>query len=160
VSDADIVQVLAIGAFTAAALLLKRKDLTLFAFDQVHAHAIGLHPKRLNALLLGLLALTVVVALQAVGIVLVVAMLITPGASAYLLTDRLERMLVIAAGISFVCSVFGTYASFYLDASTGGTIVLAQAAVFTLAYIFAPRHGVLPRWIRRRNPAQEAVALP
>lgn len=160
VSDADIVQVLGIGAFTAAALLLKRRDLTLFAFDQVHAHAIGLSPKRLNALLLGLLALTVVVALQAVGIVLVVAMLITPGATAYLLTDRLERMLVIAASVSIGCSVAGTYASFHLDASTGGTIVLAQAAAFTMAYLFGPRHGVLPRWMRRRNPSAEAVGLP
>ena len=81
-------------------LILKRRDLTLYAFDPTHAHAIGLSPKRLGALLLGLLALTSVVALQTVGVVLVVAMLIIPGATAYLLTDRFSRMLVIAPVIS------------------------------------------------------------
>ena len=95
-----------------AILILKRRDLTLYAFDPTHAHAIGLSPRRLGALLLGMLALTSVVALQIVGVILVVAMLIIPGATAYLLTDRFGRMLVIAPIISAVCSVLGIYLSY------------------------------------------------
>ncbi len=151
VSDSDIVQVLVMSAVTLAIVLVKRRDLTLFAFDPTHAHAIGLSPRRLEALLLGLLALTVVIALQAVGIVLVVAMLIIPGATAYLLTDRFETMLAVAAAVSIGSSVIGTYLSFHADLSTGGTIVVSQATVFTLAYLFSPSHGVLGRLRTRRR---------
>ena len=151
VSDSDIVQVLVMSAVTLAIVLVKRRDLTLFAFDPTHAHAIGLSPRRLEALLLGLLALTVVIALQAVGIVLVVAMLINPGATAYLLTDRFETMLAVAAAVSIGSSVIGTYLSFHADLSTGGTIVVSQATVFTLAYLFSPSHGVLGRLRTRRR---------
>ncbi|RZT87215.1 manganese transport system permease protein [Pseudonocardia sediminis] len=151
VSDSDIVQVLVMSAVTLAIVLVKRRDLTLFAFDPTHAHAIGLSPRRLEALLLGLLALTVVIALQAVGIVLVVAMLIIPGATAYLLTDRFGSMLAVAAAVSIGSSVVGTYLSFHADLSTGGTIVVAQASAFTLAYLFSPSHGVLGRLITRRT---------
>ncbi|MET0189622.1 MAG: metal ABC transporter permease [Pseudonocardia sediminis] len=150
VSDSDIVGVLVMSAVTLAIVLVKRRDLTLFAFDPTHAHAIGLSPRRLEALLLGLLALTVVIALQAVGIVLVVAMLIIPGATAYLLTDRFPTMLAVAAAVSIGSSVVGTYLSFHADLSTGGTIVVAQASAFTLAYLFSPSHGVLGRLITRR----------
>ncbi|MBW0104459.1 metal ABC transporter permease [Pseudonocardia sp. KRD291] len=150
VSDSDIVQVLVMSAVTLAIVLVKRRDLTLFAFDPTHAHAIGLSPRRLEALLLGLLALTVVIALQAVGIVLVVAMLIIPGATAYLLTDRFATMLAVAAAVSIGSSVAGTYLSFHADLSTGGTIVVSQAGVFTLAYLFSPSHGILGRWRTRR----------
>ncbi|GAB3451144.1 metal ABC transporter permease [Streptomonospora sediminis] len=148
-SDAEIVQVLVMAGLTATAVLLKHRDLTLYAFDPVHAHAIGLNPRRLEALLLGLLSVTVVIALQAVGIILVVAMLVIPGATAYLLTDRFERMLAIAAAISAAAAVLGTYASFYADVATGGAIVVAQASAFALAYLFAPAHGVLVRLLRR-----------
>ena len=151
VSDSDIVQVLVMSAVTLAIVLVKRRDLTLFAFDPTHAHAIGLSPRRLEALLLGLLALTVVIALQAVGIVLVVAMLIIPGATAYLLTDRFETMLAVAAAVSIGSSVIGTYLSFHADLSTGGTIVVSQATVFTLAYLVSPSHGVLGRLRTRRR---------
>lgn len=159
VSFADLVQVLVLGAVTLAILLLKRRDLTLYAFDPTHAHAIGLSPKVLGGLLLGLLALTVVVALQAVGVVLVVAMLIIPGATAYLLTDRFARMLVISPIIAAACSVVGIYLSYYLDASSGGMVVLTMGAVFALVYLFAPTHGVIGRQVaaaarrrRRRVP--------
>lgn len=159
VSVADLVQVLVLGAVTLAILLLKRRDLTLYAFDPTHAHAIGLSPKVLGGLLLGLLALTVVVALQAVGVVLVVAMLIIPGATAYLLTDRFARMLVISPIIAAACSVVGIYLSYYLDASSGGMVVLTMGAVFALVYLFAPTHGVIGRQVaaaarrrRRRVP--------
>ncbi|MFC4869379.1 MULTISPECIES: metal ABC transporter permease [Streptomonospora] len=149
VSDSEIAQILAMAALTLAVVLVKHRDLTLYAFDPVHAHAIGLSPRRLEALLLALLSVTVVVALQAVGIILVVAMVVIPGATAYLLTDRFERMLAIAAAVSATASVLGTYVSFHADIATGGAIVVAQACGFALAYLLAPRHGVIARRVRR-----------
>ncbi|WP_104435005.1 iron chelate uptake ABC transporter family permease subunit [Kineococcus xinjiangensis] len=143
VSRSDVVQVLVIGAIALTLLLLKRRDLMLYAFDKTQAHAVGLSPRRLGALLLGLLALTTVVALQAVGVVLVVAMLITPGATAYLLTDRFSRMLILAPALSGLSAVMGIYVSYYADASSGGMVVLTQGALFALVYLLAPRHGLL-----------------
>lgn len=155
-SHADVVQVLALGTITLGVLILKRRDFTLFAFDPTHAHAIGLNPRLLSAFLLGLLALTSVVALQAVGVVLVVAMLIIPGATAYLLTDSFSRMLVLAPAISAACAVIGLYTSYYLDAASGGMVVLTQGAAFTLVYLFSPRHGLIATRmgaVRRRKLA-------
>ena len=143
VSWADLTQIIILGAITFAILVTKRRDFTLYAFDPTHAHAIGLNPKILGAALLGLLALTAVVALQAVGVILVVAMLIIPGATAYLLTDRFGRMLVVAPAISAACAVIGLYLSYYLDTASGGMVVLAQGAVFALVYLFSPRHGLI-----------------
>jgi manganese transport system permease protein len=148
VSDSEIAQVLVIGALATAVLLFKRRDLTLFAFDRSHANAIGINTRWLSVLLLGLLALTVVVALQAVGIILVVAMLITPGATAYLLTKRFDRMIALAVLVTTVASLGGAYASFYLDVSTGGAVVLAQSAAFALAYLFGSRGGVVTTRVR------------
>jgi manganese transport system permease protein len=158
VSDADIWQVLALAAVVLAVVWFKHRDLTLYAFDPVHAHALGINPRLLETLLLGLLSVTVVVALQAVGIILVVAMVIIPGATAYLLTDRFERMLAISAAVAAVAAVAGVYASFHLNVSTGGSIVLAQAAGFTLAYLFSPRQGVLRRRRRTRAARDRAAA--
>lgn len=143
VSVPDLIQVLVLGVVAFAILILKRRDLTLYAFDPVHAHAIGLSPRRLGALLLGLLALTSVVALQTVGVVLVVAMLIIPGATAYLLTDRFSRMLLIAPVVSAACSIAGIYLSYYLDTASGGMVVLTQGAVFAVVYLFSPRQGLI-----------------
>ncbi|WP_202026668.1 MULTISPECIES: metal ABC transporter permease [Rhodococcus] len=151
VSSSDLLQVAVLGALALGVLLVKRRDLTLFAFDPVHANAIGLSPKRLSALLLGVLALTAVVALQAVGVVLVVAMLIIPGATAYLLTDRFSRMLMIAPAISAACAITGIYISYYLDTASGGMVVMTQGIVFTLVYLFSPSHGVLAKWIVQRR---------
>lgn len=157
VSRGDFVQVLVLAALAIAVLVAKRRDLTLFAFDPTHAFAIGLSPRRLSALLLGLLAVTTVVALQAVGVILVVALLIIPGATAYLITDRFARMLVLAPVIAGVCAVVGIYASFYLDASPGGVVVLTMGLVFTLVYLFSPRHGLLRSRLasRARRRARE-----
>ena len=161
VSSADLVQVAALGGVALLALLIKRRDFTLYAFDRTHAHAVGLSPKLLGAALLGLLALTAVTALQAVGVILVVAMLIIPGATAYLLTDRFGRMLLIAPAVSVACSVTGLYLSWYLDTAPGGMMVLCQGAVFTLVYLFAPRQGIVGRRLaarRRRAAAANADA--
>ncbi|WP_341394140.1 metal ABC transporter permease [Arthrobacter sp. G119Y2] len=156
VSAGDLTQVAVLGGLTLLALLLKRRDFTLYAFDRTHAHAVGLSPRLLGAALLGLLALTSVVALQAVGVILVVAMLIIPGATAHLITDRFNRMLVVAPVLSVACSVAGLYLSWYLDTSPGGMIVLCQGTVFTLVYLFAPRHGVLGRRLFAGRPAADA----
>ncbi|MEY3774079.1 MAG: Manganese transport system rane protein MntB [Verrucomicrobiota bacterium] len=125
-----------------------RRDLMLFCFDPAQARAIGLRTQVLYYLLLSLLALTIVVSLKAVGIILVIAMLITPGCVGYLLTDRFDRMLAIATATAVGSSVTGVYVSFFLDASTGACIVLVQAAVFLLALGFAPKHGLIT--LRRR----------
>ena len=158
VSSADLAQVAVLAALTLAVLLFKRRDFTLYAFDPTHAHAVGLNPRLLGAALLGLLALTAVVALQAVGVVLVVAMLIIPGSTAYLLTDRFSCMLLIAPALAAGCAVAGIYASYYLDTATGPMVVLAQGTVFALAYLFSPRQGVVGRAVGARKRRRAAAA--
>lgn len=143
VSDADVLQVVVLGLVGFAVLVLLRRDFTLYAFDRVHAHVIGLPVRRTGALLLGLLALTVVVALQAVGVVLAVAMLITPGATAYLLTERIGRMLVVAPVIAAGCAVAGLWASYLLDAASAGLVVVCQGLAFGVAYGVARRRDVV-----------------
>jgi manganese transport system permease protein len=155
ISDAELVQILILAVIAFLVLVVKRRDLTLYAFDPAHAFAIGLSPRLLGALLLGVLALTAVVALQVVGVILVVAMLIIPGATAYLLTDRFGRMLVLAPLLSVAASVIGIYASYWLDAASGGLVVVVQGVVFALVYLFAPRQGI----IGRRLAARRARAL-
>ncbi|WP_460948412.1 metal ABC transporter permease [Okibacterium endophyticum] len=154
VSPGDLAQVAAIGFIVCAVLLVKRRDFTLFAFDPMHAHAIGLNTRALRTVLLGMLALTVVVTLQSVGIVLVVAMLIIPGATAYLVAASMGRMLVVATAATTAAALVGTYVSFYADWSTGGSVVLAQATLFALAYLFGPAGGVIPRRMRARRAGQ------
>lgn len=159
VSWADLIQVMILGAITFTVLIIKRRDFTLYAFDPTHAHAIGLNPRLLGAALLGLLALTAVVALQAVGVVLVVAMLIIPGATAYLLTDRFNRMLILAPAISAASAVIGLYLSYYLDTASGGMVVLAQGTAFALVYLFSPRHGLVgTRLLARRRRRRVAAS--
>ncbi len=155
-ASSDVWQVSALAAVVLIVLVVKRRDLTLFAFDRVQAHALGISPGKLSALLLALLAVTIVSAIQAVGVILVVAMLIIPGATAYLLTDRLARMLVIAPVLAVAASIVGVYTSYYTDAATGGVVVLAQAVVFAAVYLFSPRHGVVTKAIRHRPGAGDA----
>lgn len=145
IADADLWQLFGVGAGCLLVVAVKWKDLLLYCFDAQHARAIGLPTGRLHLLLLGLLSLTAVAALQAVGALLVVAMLITPGATAHLLTDRFPRMLVLAAAMGAVTAMAGAYASYFLDGSTGGLIVLAQTGLFLLALVLAPKHGLLRR---------------
>lgn len=149
VSTAELVQVAVLAVVGSTVLLVKRRDLVLFAFDPTHAHAIGLSTRWLSALLLGVLALTAVVTLQVVGVILVVAMLVIPGATASLLTDRFGRMLVLAPLISAVCSITGIYLSYWLDAASGGLVVLVQGAVFAVVLLTSPRYGPLRRWRAR-----------
>ncbi|MFI8567201.1 metal ABC transporter permease [Rhodococcus sp. NPDC078407] len=158
VSQADMVQVFVLGGITFAVMIVKRRDFTLFAFDRTQARAVGINPTVISAVMLTLLALTTVVALQAVGVILVVAMLITPGASAYLLTHSFGRMLVLAPLISVGCALVGIYVSFYLDVSSGGSVVLTQGVVFVLAYLFSPSQGIVTRVLRRHRQVPVATA--
>ncbi len=160
VAPSDLAQIAVLAALVFTVLVARRRDLMLFAFDPAHATAIGLSPRRLAALLLGLLAVTAVVALQVVGVILVVAMLIIPGATAHLLTDRFARMLLIAPVISVTASVAGIVLSYWLDASSGGLVVLVQGAIFTIVYLAAPRYGILPRVRSSRRRRTTAQPLP
>lgn len=153
VSSGDLLQISILASVAFAVLFVKRRDLTLYAFDPTHAFAIGLSPRFLGALLLGVLALTAVVALQVVGVVLVVAMLIIPGATAHLLTDRFGRMLLIAPIFSALSAVIGIYLSYWIDAASGGLVVVVQGVAFGFVYLLAPRHGVWGRRITRWGAA-------
>ncbi|NJN49399.1 MAG: metal ABC transporter permease, partial [Alkalinema sp. RL_2_19] len=145
IAPKDILQVVMISVVTVGVLLVKWKDLMLYCFDANQARTLGLKAGLLHMLLLGLLAATSVAALQAVGAILVLAMLVTPGATAYLLTDRFDRMLIIATASGIFSSVFGTYISYYLDGATGGCIVVLQTLIFVIVMLCAPKHGILRR---------------
>ena len=142
ISQADVNQTLIISFVVIFILLLFRKDLMLYCFDAKHARSIGINTGILHYLLLTLLSLAAVVGLQTVGIILVVAMLITPGATAYLLTDRFDRMTILAVVSSSFSSILGVYISFWSDIETGGSIVLVQTLIFLIAFLFAPRYGI------------------
>jgi manganese/iron transport system permease protein len=133
---ADIAEVAIVGGATLAIVLIKRRDLLLYCFDPTHARAIGLPVHVLHYGLLALLAATIVTALKAVGIILVIAMLIAPGAVAFLLTQRFGAMLAIAAASAIGTSIAGTLLSFHIDSATGPTIVVLQACVFVCALAF------------------------
>lgn len=145
VTARDLVETALIAGGTLAIVLLKRRDFLLYCFDPNHARSIGLPVRALHYGLLILLSLTIVASLKAVGIILVIAMLVGPGATAYLLTDSFERMLVIAAAVAMASAAIGTIASFHIDGATGACIVLVQAMFFVLAFLFAPKRGLLRR---------------
>nr|WP_284701368.1 metal ABC transporter permease [Rhodoplanes tepidamans] len=145
VSARDVIETAVVAGGTLAIVLAFRRDLLLYCFDPAHARTIGLPVRLLHYGLLVLLALTIVASLKAVGIILVIAMLIGPGATAYLLTDRFGRMLAIATATATLSAAAGTLASFHIDGAPGACIVLTQATLFGLAFLFAPRHGVLAR---------------
>ena len=130
------------GLVTLVLILLRHRDLLLFCFDPGQARSIGLSPTRLNLLLLMLLALTIVTALQAVGVILVVAMLVTPGCLGFLMADRFPRMLMFAVGSAVLAGITGTYVSFFLNGSTGACIVLMQSFLFVTALLLSPKKGL------------------
>jgi ABC-type Mn2+/Zn2+ transport system permease subunit len=158
ISNPDIVQVLIISGVTLVVLGFKWRDLLLFCFDPNQARALGLNTTVLHFTLLTLLSATAVAALQTVGACLVVAMLVTPGATAYLLTDRFGRMIGIATSMGVGTSMVGAYASYFFDGSTGGCIVTLQSALFVAALVFAPKHGLIGQRARRRAAALGAGA--
>jgi manganese/iron transport system permease protein len=143
ISDEDVVQVAVIAAVSLGILLLKWKDLMVTFFDESHARSIGLNTRGLKVLFFTLLSACTVAALQTVGACLVVAMVVTPGATAYLLTDRFGWLIVISVAMGAITSFVGAYISFFLDGATGGVIVTLQTLLFVAAFYFAPKHGVL-----------------
>ena len=143
ISDSDVRQTLLICLVVVAVLITFRRDFMLYCFDPTHARSIGINTGVLHYLLLSILSLAAVAGLQTVGIILVVAMLITPGATAYLLTDRFDRMTILAVISSVISSLLGVYISYWSDIETGGSIVLVQTTLFLLAFLFAPRYGIL-----------------
>lgn len=141
ISDSDALQVALIGAIALAILGLRWRALMLVFFDETQARAVGLNPLRLKVLFFVLLSASTVAALQTVGSCLVIAMVVTPGATAYLLTDRFGRLIWIAIAIGSSTGAVGAYISYFLDGATGGVIVVLQTIIFLTAFLFAPKHG-------------------
>jgi len=156
ISDEDVVQVAIIAAVSFGVLLFIWKDLMVTFFDESHARSIGLNTRALKIVFFTLLSACTVAALQTVGACLVIAMVVTPGATAYLLTDRFGRLIVISIALGVTTSFVGAYLSYFLDGATGGVIVTLQTAMFIVAFYFAPRRGVLAAR-RRRLAAAEAT---
>ncbi len=151
ITPEDTLQLVLIGVVSLAVLLAKWKDLMVVFFDENHARSIGLNPTLLKGVFFALLSASTVAAMQTVGAFLVICMVVTPGATAYLLTDRFPRLLVLAVVIGTVTSFVGAYASYFLDGATGGIIVVLQTVIFLVAFFFAPKHGMLAA--RRRAAA-------
>ncbi|AXV18394.1 hypothetical protein CYG48_21935 (plasmid) [Neorhizobium sp. SOG26] len=142
ITPGDTLQLAVIGFLSLAILLAKWKDLMVVFFDESHARSIGLNPTLLKTMFFTLLSASTVAALQTVGAFLVICMVVTPGATAYLLTDRFPRLLLLAVAIGAGTSFIGTYASYFLDGATGGIIVVLQTLVFLTTFFFAPKHGM------------------
>lgn len=143
ISGEDTFQVVIISSVCFLVLGLKWKDLAALFFDEVHARSIGLSVNLLKILFFTLLSAAAVAALQTVGAILVIGMLITPGATAYLLTDRFGKLVVLSVVLGAGTSGLGAYASYFFDVSPGGLIVSLQTALFLLAFLFAPKHGLI-----------------
>jgi manganese/iron transport system permease protein len=153
ISDEDVVQVVIIAAVSLVLLLAKWRDLMVVFFDESHARTVGINAGALKIMFFALLAACTVAALQTVGACLVIAMVVTPGATAYLLTDRFGRLLALSVAIGAGTSFLGAYISYFLDGATGGVIVTLQTLVFLAAFYCAPKHGVIAA---RRRPAAPA----
>ncbi|SDI20065.1 metal ABC transporter permease [Alteribacillus bidgolensis] len=154
VKPSDMWLTLIIGCIVLITIYLFYKELLITSFDPTMAQAYGLSTKMIHYALMTLLTMVTVASLQTVGIVLVVAMLITPAATAYLLTNRLWIMIFLSAGVGVVSSVIGLYLSFIYNLSSGATIVLTATLLFTIAFFFSPKHGLVWRWIKvKRNRA-------
>lgn len=143
ITPEDTIQLALIGGISLLVLTLKWRDFMVVFFDENHARTVGLNPEVLKIIFFTLLAASTVAALQTVGAFLVVAMVVTPGATAYLLTDRFERLIGMSFGIGAATSFIGAYLSYFLDGATGGIIVVLQTLIFLTAFVFAPKHGYL-----------------
>ncbi|ETO43078.1 metal ABC transporter permease [Morganella sp. EGD-HP17] len=156
IADEDMLQVEIIIAVSFLVLMFIWKDLLVVFFDETHARSIGLNPLALKIIFFTLLSACTVAALQTVGAILVIAMVITPGATAYLLTDQFKKLLIIAVVLGAVTSSAGAYISYFLNGATGGMIVTLQTIVFMIAFFFAPKHGMLSA---RRRARRESAKL-
>ena len=150
ITPGDTLQLALIGGVSLLVLALKWRDLLVVFFDESHARTIGLRPQALKVLFFTLLSACTVAAMQTVGAFLVVALVVTPGATAYLLTDRFPRLIGLSVGIGALTSALGAYISFFLDGATGGVIVCLQTLSFLAAFLLAPKHGLLAARRRAR----------
>jgi manganese/iron transport system permease protein len=157
ISDEDVVQVAIIAAVSLAIMAFIWKDLMVTFFDENHARSIGINTRLLKIVFFTLLSACTVAALQTVGACLVIAMVVTPGATAYLLTDRFGWLIVIAVVLGAVTSLVGAYLSYFLDGATGGVIVTLQTLLFLVAFYLAPKHGLLAARRRSLAPAEAAA---
>ncbi|MGW6779605.1 metal ABC transporter permease [Brucella pseudogrignonensis] len=155
ITPGDILQLAIIGFVSLGLLLLKWKDLMVVFFDESHARSIGLKPTALKIMFFTLLSASTVAAMQTVGAFLVICMVVTPGATAYLLTDRFSRLLWIAVLIGALTSFIGAYVSYFMDGATGGIIVVLQTLVFLTVFFLAPKHGMLAARRRAAKALQE-----
>ncbi len=157
ITPEDTLQLALIGFVSLAVLLAKWKDLMVTFFDENHARSMGINTGLLKVVFFALLAACCVAALQTVGAFLVIAMVVTPGATAYLLTDRFPRLLMLSVAIGSSTSFVGAYLSFFLDGATGGLIVVLQTVIFLVAFVFAPKHGYLSARRRAARVLEDAA---
>ena len=150
ITPADTLQLVIIAGVSLTVLTLKWKDFMATFFDEAHARSIGLRPGLLRVVFFTLLSASTVAALQTVGAFLVVAMVVTPGATAYLLTDRFGRLIVVSIAIGTATSFAGAYGSYFIDGATGGIIVVLQTLAFLAAFLLAPKHGLIAARRRAR----------
>ena len=151
IDQSDKWQLVIIAVLSLAVLLAKWKDLMVVFFDENHARSIGMNPNVLKVIFFTVLSASTVAALQAVGAFLVVAMVVTPGATAYLLTDKFPRLIAIASIVGATTCAIGGYASYFLDGATGGVIVCLQTSILLLVFLFAPVHGLLATRLRVKH---------
>lgn len=155
ISPDDILQIVIIGVVTLAILTFKWQDLMVTFFDENHGRSIGLNTVLLRGMFFTLLSASTVAALQTVGAFLVIAMVVTPGATAYLLADRFPSLIKISVTIGTLTSFFGAYISYHLNGATGAVIVLLQTILFLITFVFAPKHGMLAA----RKRARQATSI-
>lgn len=157
ITPGDTLQLAIIGGVSLIVLLAKWRDLLAVFFDEAHARSIGLNVTALQLVFFTLLSASTVAAMQTVGAFLVIALVVTPGATAYLLTDHFPRLLALSVAIGSTTSAFGAYLSYFLDGATGGVIVCLQTALFGVALVFAPKHGMLAARARAKAAVEEAI---
>jgi manganese/iron transport system permease protein len=157
ITPEDTLQLAIIGGVSLVVLLAKWRDLLAVFFDEAHARSIGLNVTALRLVFFTLLSASTVAAMQTVGAFLVIALVVTPGATAYLLTDRFPRLLTLSVAIGSLSSAFGAYLSYFFDGATGAVIVCLQTALFLLALFLAPKHGILAVRARARDRLREAA---
>ena len=151
ISYSDMLQLLIIGSISLVILFLKWRDLMVVFFDESHARTVGLSPSRLKIVFFTLLSASIVAALQTVGAFLVVAMVVTPGATAYLICDRFPKLILLSVLIGSVTCFTGAYLSFFIDGATGGIIVVLQTIVFLVVFLTAPKYGYISARLKIRQ---------
>ena len=151
ISYSDMLQLLIIGSISLLILFLKWRDLMVVFFDESHARTVGLNPSRLKIVFFTLLSASIVAALQTVGAFLVIAMVVTPGATAYLVCDRFPKLILLSVLIGSITCFTGAYLSFFIDGATGGIIVVLQTIVFLGVFLIAPKYGYISTRLKIRQ---------